>query len=316
MTKPLRICIAGGTGFVGRHLSARLAAAGHTLLLPTRHPDSARALNVLPTVRLLAADVHDRDTLDRLFAGCDAVVNLVGILNERRRGDFHRAHVELSSRIAAAAEAAGVPRLLQMSSLRAAADDAPSNYLRSKGEAERAVAASAALDWTIFQPSVIFGHDDSFINRFADLMRLAPVLPLARPNARFAPVWVEDVAAAMSRSLAAPATHGQTLQLCGPQVYSLRELVNYIRDVTGAAGVTLNLPDGLARLQARALQLLPGKPFTLDNYRSMTVHSICERNGFDVLGIKPRSLEGVAPSFLGNGGRNSRLSSLRRSAGR
>ncbi|MEO0996053.1 MAG: complex I NDUFA9 subunit family protein [Pseudomonadota bacterium] len=316
MTNTLRICITGGTGFVGRHLSARLAAAGHTLLLPTRHPDSARALNVLPSVRLLAADIHDRGTLDRLFTGCDAVINLVGILNERRRGDFHRAHVELTAGIVAAAEAAGVRRLLQMSSLRADADDAPSNYLRSKGEAERAVAAATALDWTIFQPSVIFGRDDSFINRFADLMRLSPLLPLARPNARFAPVWVEDVAKAMKHSLTAPATHGQTLQLCGPQVYSLRELVNYIRAATGAAGITLNLPDGLARLQARALQLLPGKPFTMDNYRSMTVHSICERNGFEVLGLKPRSLEGVAPSFLGDGGRNSRFSRLRRSAGR
>lgn len=317
--KKLRICLLGGTGFVGRRLAARLNRDGHSLIVPVRNMESAHKLGVLPSVQVVPADVHDPAALTKLLSGCEAVVNLVGILNEKGRNGsgFRHAHTELAEKILAACNATDTRRFLQMSSLRADAKEGPSHYLRSKGEAEDRIRSTEnAIDWTIFQPSVIFGAEDSFINRFAGLMKLAPVLPLARPNARFAPVYVDDVVAVFAAALNDPTTIGQTYQLCGPKVYSLRELVQYIRKITKPGGVTIGLPDGISRIQARILELIPGKPFSIDNYRSLTVNSICDQNGFSHFGIQPRSLESIAPGFLGGEDKNTRLSLYRREAGR
>ena len=312
----LTICLLGGSGFIGRSLAARLSADGHPIRVPTRRLDSARRLRVLPNVTLRVADVNDPSALERVLDGADVAINLIGILNERGSGGqgFERAHAELTRALVAACTAGGVQRLVQVSALKASTD-APSYYLKSKGRAELAIRESS-LQWTILQPSVVFGAEDSFTNRFAALLRLAPIMPLARPNARFAPVWVGDVVTVAARAVTDETMIGQTYQLCGPRIYSLRELVDYIRETAGLRGSTLGLPDSLAKLQGRIMEWLPGKPFSMDNYRSLTVHSICDENGFKALAIEPTSLEALAPSWLGPKSRNARLSKYRRTAGR
>jgi NADH dehydrogenase len=296
------LCVLGGTGFVGSRVAAHLAAAGYQLRLPTRHPERARHLKVLPDARLLSADVHDPATLAQLLNGCDAAVNLVGILNESGfdgQGFMH-AHAELARKLVTACEAAKVDKLVQISGLKADAKQGPSHYLRSKGVAEQHIADAEKLRWTILQPSVIFGPGDSFLNRFADLLGLMPLaMPLACPDARFAPVHVDDVALAVAKALDDPATDGRTFEICGPEAYSLRELVQMISEVTGKKRLIIGLPDSLARLQARILERLPGKLFTLDNYRSLSVPSICRSNGCAELGIRPRSLELNLAACLG-----------------
>ncbi len=217
------VCVLGGSGFVGTQLCAALATAGWLITVPTRNPDRARHLTLLPTLALVAADVHDGDRLAVLCSRQDAVVNLIGILNERGRdgSGFEHAHVALARTLVAACRRQRVPRLLQMSALNADADRGPSHYLRSKGRAERVIREECGPDllWTIFQPSVIFGPRDDFANRFARLLRVLPLaLPLARPGARFAPVWVEDVVAAFMRALADDATAGECYELAGPEI--------------------------------------------------------------------------------------------------
>ncbi len=290
---PRTICILGGTGFVGSRLAASLAARGDVLRIPTRRAARGRHLGVLPSARVIQADIHAENTLRSLFDGCDAVFNLVGILNERGRSGagFRRAHTELTEKAVRAAVQAGVPKFVQMSGLMANAAEGPSHYLRTKGEAEALVRASSpALAWTIVQPSVIFGPGDSFTNRFAGVLRLTPgVLPLAMPDARFAPVHIDDVVAALCRAADDPATDRQTYELCGPEVLTLREIVAAIATVTGRRCVILGLPRWASRLQAALMDFVPGKPFSTDNYLSLTVPSVCRENGLARLGITPHS---------------------------
>jgi uncharacterized protein YbjT (DUF2867 family) len=298
----MTVCVLGGTGFVGSEIVSRLAARGHTVRVPTRVASRADHLRVLPTAEIRVADVHDPQHLARLFAGADAVVNLVGILNERGRSGagFRRAHGELAAKVVEVAHAQRVRRLLHMSALGAAAD-APSHYLRSKFEAEgRVRAAHASLGWTIFRPSVIFGPRDSLTNRFAKLLRLTGgVLPLARPDARFAPVYVVDVAEAYLRALDGRATLGQAYELCGPDVFALEDLVRLVARAAEIDARIIRLPDFLARLQGLVFDFVPGKPFSTDNYRSLTIDSVCRDNGCARLGIRPASLAGLIPSWLG-----------------
>jgi uncharacterized protein YbjT (DUF2867 family) len=314
------ICILGGTGFVGHNLVSRLSQDGHRLVLPTRNRERNRDLLVLPLVCEVTADIHDPQVLESLFRDADIVINLVGILNEFRGKDksFDSAHAELAKKVVAACEKTGVKRLLHMSSLKADADKGPSAYLRSKGRAEKAIReAGPELKWTIFQPSIIFGPGDSFTNRFAQLLHSIPmVFPLARPNARFAPVYIGDVSEAFRRCLGNPRTFGQSFQLCGPQIYSLRELITFIAGQLGIKRRIVGLPDGLARAQARVMELLPGKPFSMDNYRSLTQNSICDKNGLARLGITPRSLDVIAPAYLQARNIQTDLDQYRRRAGR
>ena len=273
-----------------------------------------------PNITLLQADVHDSAVLRREFSGCGAVINLVGILNEtgKRGSGFHRAHVELPQRVADAAVASGVGRLLHMSALHADAGERDSLYLMSKGEGEDRVHAAAehGLVVTSFRPSVIFGPGDSFFNRFAGLLRLAgPVFPLACPNSRFAPVCVTDVSEAMCRALDS-ATGGERMELCGPDVYSLRELVEYTRDLLGLRCRVIGLGDTLSRLQARALGMVPGKPFSMDNYHSLQKDSVCSNNALPTLGITPAPVTAVVPGYLAGRNSRGRYQSLRRQARR
>lgn len=297
------ICVLGGTGFVGTRLVAALARAGWQVTVPSRHPAGAGHIAMIPALRLVPADVHDPNQLAALCAGRQAVVNLVGILNERGRDGrgFEQAHVTLVRTLVEACRRAGVERLLHLSALNADADTGPSHYLRSKGRAERIIRDECGPDlrWTLFRPSVIFGSGDGFVNRFAGLLRAIPAaLPLARAEARFAPVWVDDVVAAMMRALADPATAGECYELCGPEQYTLREVVVMVRDRLRLARAVFGIPDFLARLQAAVFDFVPGKPFSTDNYRSLCVDSLCRQNGLARLGIRPQPLSALLPKVL------------------
>jgi len=313
------IVVLGGTGFLGTRLVARLIKDGHRVTVLSRDREQHKHLLVLPGLTLENCDVYAEAQLSERFRGKDVVINLIGILNERGFGGagFRRAHTELTQGVLRAARSAGVPRLLQMSALNAA-PDAPSYYLRSKGDAEQLIRDNAtALDWTIFQPSVMFGPGDSFLNRFAGLLAVIPwVLPLARPNARFQPVWVDDVVEAMRRCLHGGASSRQTYELGGPQIYTLREIVGLVAKLTGRRRWIVGLPNFAARIQALLMDFVPGRPFSSDNYRSLTVDSVCAEDSMARLGIKPQSMAASASQFLGAFEDNTRLSHDRAVAGR
>lgn len=307
------ICVIGGAGFVGRHLCQQLAAQGYRVRVPTRDRERAKALILLPTVDVVVADVQDPAVLAAVVKGCDAVINLVGVLHDARgKRGFAAAHVELARKVVAACRANNVRRLLQMSAL-AAAPDAPSAYLRSKGEAE-AIVRESGLDFTIFRPSVIFGPDDSFLNMFACLVRALPVIALASPGARFQPVYVDDVAAAFVRSLTDMTAYGRSYDLVGPQRYTLRELVAYVGRITGQQRPILGLNRAFSYCQAYAMEWLPVKLMTRDNLRSMEVDSVSD-SAFP-FGIKPRALEAVAPMWLATRTPRARYQRFRNVAGR
>ncbi len=318
---PKTVCIVGGTGFVGGYIANRLGRDGHRVRVLSRRRERKRDVLVVPNLQLLEADVHDERTLFQHFKDCDAVINLAGILNEQtgRKGEqFRRVHADLPRKIVTACRRAGVRRYLHMSALGAAAD-APSLYQRTKAEGERAAleANSDRLMATSFRPSVIFGPGDSFITLFATLLRFAPgVMFLPTPGAQFQPVYVGNVAEAFSRALDDPTTAGKGYELCGPQRYTLRELVEYISRISGVRRKIVGLPDGLSRLQARILEWVPGKPYSYDNYLSSTVPNVCGTNGLAELGIEPTPLETVAPGYIGHGHRQDRYQEFRREAGR
>jgi len=298
------VCILGGTGFVGTRLVTRLLQDGHRVKVLTRNRAEHRHLLVLPDVQVVGTDVHNPTTLAQHFLGTDVVVNLVGILNERGRSGagFARAHVELAQKVVSACKSAGVIRLLHMSSLGADAGQAPSHYLRSKGAAEQVVQREGGrnLAWVIFRPSVIFGPGDSFIVRFARLLRTLPfAFPLARANARFAPVYVGDVVEAMARCVDGNEQDGQLLELCGPDVFTLREIVQFTASVIGRGRRVLALPNFIGRLQGLVMGFMPGQPFSTDNYKSLTVDSVCTSNGFARLGMVPHSMPGIVCQYLG-----------------
>jgi uncharacterized protein YbjT (DUF2867 family) len=308
------VLVVGGSGFVGRYVVGRLASSGHRVIVPTRRRDNARHLILLPTVEVHEANAADGETLARLADGADAVINLVGILNETGRETFADAHVGVTRRCIAACEAAGVRRFIQMSALNADAHG-PSAYQRSKGEAEAAIVASK-LDWTIFQPSVIFGREDAFLNLFAGLLRHLPVMPLAGAGVRFQPVFVGDVAEIFARALELDVTIGKRYPLCGPSVYTLRELVRLVGEIAETPRPIVPLGPALATLQALALEHLPGKLMSRDNLASMQRDSVCDCPFPAVFGVTPASIEAVAPSYLAPDAAKSRYDGFRARGGR
>jgi NADH dehydrogenase len=290
------VCVIGGAGFVGRHIIHLLSARGFEVTVPTRSRERAKELIMLPAVNVVDADVHDAATLERLTLDSDAVINLVGVLHDGRGAQsFAQAHVALAHKVVAASQKNNVKRLLQMSALNADVNG-PSAYLRSKGEAETIVRESG-VKWTIFRPSVIFGRDDKFLNMFARMLKFMPVMLLASPHARFQPVFVEDVAQAFVQSLGEPHSYGQPYDLCGPKIYTLRELVALAGQWSGHPRPVIGLNDALSWLQASVLERLPGKLLTRDNIRSMQVDSVCDCEF--PFGIVAAAVAAVAPLYLG-----------------
>ena len=314
-----KILLIGGTGFVGRHLARVLVDAGVQVTIPTRRYEKNRDITMLPSVTLVEADIHETGVIERLASGQDAVINLVGILHGATPAipygkEFAAAHVELPKKIVAACKAAGVNRLLHMSALNAG-KNAPSEYLRSKAAGE-AVVANSGLVTTIFRPSVIFGVRNSFINTFACLLRKLPFLPLGCADARFQPVSVDDVAKAFAQALDTPATEGQAYDLCGPTVYSLKELVEYTADVLDVKRRIIPLSENLAYFQAALLSLLPNKMMSADNIRSMEVDSVCSGSCKTPPNWNPEPLEAVAPLYLLGAGDTVQFDDYRSRAGR
>jgi uncharacterized protein YbjT (DUF2867 family) len=311
-----KVCVIGGTGFVGHYILRRLARAGIPSRVLCRHPQRHADLQMVPGVELRQTDLFDPRQLDAGLTGCDALIQLLGILNESRvAGSFQHLHVALVDAVIDACQRNGVQRLLHMSALHADEYRGASAYLRSKGAGENHAHARGQPDIrvTSFRPSVIFGAGDSFFNRFAGLLRLAPgVFPLACPTSRFAPVYAGDVAEAFVRSLHDPTTFGGRFDLCGPRIFTLRELVEYTARQIRRPLRIIGLSDPLARLQARMLGLVPGKPFTMDNYLSLQTDSVCSANGLAQLGITPTDIDTIVPTYLADAGERRRYQSLRR----
>jgi NADH dehydrogenase len=301
------LLVIGGSGFIGSHLIAQLSAHDYRMLVPTRHEDNARHLLVLPGVDITVADVHDEVQLRGLMDDVDAVINLVGILHgkpaahgEPYGSDFARAHVELPKKIVSACAATGVKRLLHMSAL-GADSQAPSMYLRSKAAGEAAVCANPAVGVTIFRPAVVFGEGDHFLNMFAHLQKILPVIPLGGAKTKFQPVFVGDVTAAFLHALENDHTIGHVYELAGPKVYTLRELVELAGELSGHPHRVVGLPPALARIQAWFLEHAPGGPImSRDNLDSMQVDNVARLPIAAELEITPTPLEAVAPTYLAN----------------
>jgi uncharacterized protein YbjT (DUF2867 family) len=312
------IAIIGGSGFIGSHLVNSLVELGKDVRIATRRRYNARHLTLLP-IDVIETDVFDPVQLARFVEGADCVINLVATLNGNRGtpygSEFARMHVELPTRIVAACEGKGVHRLIHVSAL-GADSNGPSMYSRSKGDGEKAVHA-ANLAWTVFRPSVVFGPEDQLLNKFAFLQRVFPVIPLAKPDAKFQPVYVGDVAKAISNVIDLDAASGRTYELGGPTVYTLEDLVSYCGDVIGKHARIIRLPDALARLQALTFEMAPGEPvISRDNLDSMKVDNVLSGPIAPELGIEPASIEAIAPVYLTGASTRSRFDAFRATAGR
>ena len=301
-----KVCILGGSGFVGRSICAELARRGVAARVMARRRERSRHLLVFPKLELVEGNCHFAPDLAGAFNDCDAVINLVGILHPSGDSTFERVHAGLPALVTRVCRERGVPRYIHMSSL-GAAGDAPSEYLRTKGRGEDAAHSQVGVATTSFRPSVIFGPGDGLFNRFAALLRITPfVVPLAGADARLQPVYVADVAAAMCASLDERGTFDKRYDLGGPEVMTLAQIVTYTAEVLGLRRFVYPLGDRLSTLQARVLERLPGKLLTEDNLRSLEVDSVTVRNGFEDFGIAPARVESIVPGYLGDHGRRGR----------
>ena len=299
------VLVAGGSGFIGCHVVARLAKIGRRVIVPTRRLERAKHLKVFPTVEVEQVNLYDDKALSGLVREVDAVINLVGILHSRPAKDgapygpdFAKAHVELPRRLVAACAANGVRRFLHVSALGADASG-PSMYQRSKAAGEAAVLSQAGVATTIFRPSVVFGEGDRFLNLFASLQKRFPVMPLAGADARFQPIYVDDVARAIVNSLDDMRTAGKIFELAGPRIYTLRELVELAGRYSGHPRPVIGLPEGMGRMQAFFMEHMPGGPLmSRDNLDSMKVDNVATQPIAPILNLVPTPLEAVAPKYL------------------
>ena len=321
MTNNVRVCVLGGTGFIGHSVVRRLMEAGCYVRVLTRRREKYRDLWVLPNVDVVEVDIFDGSKLQDSLSGINVVINLVGILVEldRKTRNFQTAHVGLARKVIDACRNTGISRLIHMSALQSDANRGPSKYLRSKGEAENMVHTTAHFNVTTFRPSVVFGPGDSFLNRFALILQLTPSfipLPLACPNARFAPIYVEDLAASIVSAIDNKATFGQRYNMCGPKEYRLRDIVGYVASLLGQKRHIIGLGDGLSQLQASVLGHLPGRLLTSDNVSSMQVDSVCDNAFPGLFELTPQSIESVAPRYLASAHTRGHFHTFRRTAGR
>lgn len=314
--KKLKIALLGGTGFVGHHLCAQLANFGHEVTVFSRHPERHKDLTVLPTVTLAEIDLYNINSVLSLLEGFDALINLVGILNESgHNGDgFEQAHVTVTKHAITACLRNNIPRLIQMSALNATDKNGSSYYLMSKGIAEKMVEAAQCneLNVTTFRPSVIYGPGDSFLTKFAKLLKLSPgVMLLPSAEAIVSPLYVEDLVRAMANALENRETFGQAYDLCGPKSYTLKELVEYTAHVTKRKRLIIGLNNKVSRIVAKIFEYLPFKPYSVDNYLSALTPSVCKTPFPVVFDTQPASLETIVPSYLGPGHLNDPYSALR-----
>jgi len=290
--------VLGGSGFVGSAIVAKLVSAGYQVTVLTRRLDHAKHLSLLPGVTLKVCNVFDAQALRSALQGADAVINLLGILHQSAKTSFTQVHEHLPVQLAKLCQDLGIKRLLHMSSL-CAATDAPSLYLRSKGQAEVALAGYApGLAITVFRPSIIFGRADQFINLFAGLIKHLPLVVLVKPNAKFQPVWVEDVATCFVASLNEPASFGLSYDLVGPKVYTFRALLKAIMQTLGVHKPILGLNDALSYVQAFLMECLPIKLMSRDNIRSMQQDSVSDQAFPEWLELRPSALETIMPQYL------------------
>ena len=310
------VCVLGGSGFVGNHITCRLVDEGYSVRVLTRNRDRSKHLTVMPGVSVIDADIFSPQQLQSQFKNADTVINLVGILNEKQHNGegFHKAHAELPRIILDACKTSGIKRIIHMSALNADAEKGSSHYLRSKGEGENILHTSSSnnIKVTSFRPSVIFGPDDSFFNRFAGFLKITPLaFPLACADARFAPVYVGDVAQRFVDAIKDKNSYGQKYDLCGPKEYSLKQLLEYTCEQLGIKRQIIGLPDFFSRLQANMLEWFPGKPFSIDNYNSLKIDSICQGNH-----CEKTSIESIVPYYLGNRGTQKHFAQYRSKARR
>ena len=298
-----KIAILGGTGFVGQSLCNRLSKDGYKLKVPTRNREYNRDnLILLPNLELIETDIHNSEDLKELLIDCDAVINLVGILNEKRNNGkgFRKVHVELVKNLISICKVHGIRRILQISALGADAKNGKSFYLKTKGEAEKLLRSnSVGIKTTILKPSVIFGKKDSFFNRFAKLLKICPFFfPLACYKTKFSPIYVLDVVEMIANSINDPNSHNKSYQLCGPKTYSLKNLISFTSETLDLKCVIIPLNNTLSYFQARVFDFLPNKPFSTDNYLSAQSDSVCECNDLFRYNIKPTAIEDIVPQYL------------------
>ena len=276
-----KVILLGGSGFIGKQLAFTLANRGCTVTIPCRRPHRNKALLVHPNIRVIEADVFDPDKLDSLCRDQQAMINLIGILHQRKRNDFRKVHVDFIKTLVSACSRNGINRLLHLSALGADQATGSSMYLRSKGEGENLLHTFGQKDLQVssFQPSVVFGKHDHFINRFAGILKLSPwIFPLACPQSRFAPVYVGDLVEKIADAIDDKSSHAQRYSVCGPEQFTLQQILELLVKAMGSSCRIIPLGNGLSRFQAMVLQYLPGKLFTLDYYRSLQTPSICENS--------------------------------------
>jgi len=312
----MRIVLIGAGGFLGRYVLYALLHDRHHCVVLSRAPASHGATRLLPGVELVQADVYDPEVLAEQFTGADVIISMAGILNEtgHKGQGFYRVHVGIVEAVIEACRLAGVSRVLHVSALNAG--QGSSYYLKTKGQAEALLMAAKGLNVSIFQPSVIFAPGDEFFNRFAAMLRVLPVLPLACAGARLQPVFAGDVAAAMCAALDDPMTWGKRYQLAGPKSYTLKELVQWTTHQLNRRRSIIGLPRWLSAVMGLVMEWVPGKPFSRDNYRSLQTDNTARQNGFAYFGIYPRTIDTIVPDYLTSSVRQRRLQGFRRQARR
>ena len=316
ITRLYKITILGGAGFVGSSLVTKLDQAGYQVKVLTRRREASKHLILLPNVQVAECNVLDNQALKNALKGSDAVINLIGILHESGNNTFETMHHQLPRRIAQMCDELDIARLLHMSALQAN-QHAPSQYLRSKAAGESAINEfSKKLAITIFRPSVIFGRDDSFLNLFANLIKFLPVIALAKPDAKFQPIWVEDVAQCFVNALENTACYGKSYDLGGPTVYTLRELIQQVMAILGKQRPIIGLNDTLSMAQAFMMELMPIKLMSRDNVRSMQVDNVCSAPIAAELDVLATAIEVIVPEYLANATPRGAYDAFRSAAGR
>jgi len=311
-----KVTVLGGSGFVGSSLVAKLDASGYQVTVLTRRREDAKHLILLPKVHVIECNLEDRQKLKQLIEGSDVVINLVGILHESGKSTFEQIHHQLPRRVAQLCGELGIRRLIHMSALQAS-QSAPSAYLRSKAAGESAINEySKKLDITIFKPSIIFGRRDRFFNMFASIIKLLPVIFLAKPNAKFQPIWVEDVATCFVNSIENTASFDKTYEIGGPEIYTLRQLVEKVMLILNKPRPIIGLNDKLSYLQGMAMEFLPIKLMSRDNVRSMRVDNVTNQNKAHELGVSLMPLEAIVPEYLINDTPRAAYDGFRSAAGR